>query len=591
MLDTLLEIGKTLRAANELKYHRYFRRAPIYEGIKTAKYFSIPVDKDFQFNFDDKQQVEDQVAIRNQYYYFRFKTSEASNQVLYVFGDVYYALDKKSKEVGSYRIKPNSFRIKKEYLKPFNRANILRFRESFERQIERIESFLREEGKQNDIFLHFDYFRDKHWYELEAEFECIQQGVVDTFFREQNGRLVLKKSLYKTLSSPEKDSQFPHFVVEHQYKTRGFSSEEATNLLYAIDYSKEPVIKIQDMKIIILPKADDLTAQELEDFFVKKNPDAQTQAERTVSGRTSSDLLFKRVVENVLPETTQFDFIFSEAGKVDVDAIELSGIEKSFLSDLNERIKEIRNKVLKERDNLYSIIPADFEHLDIQNSFRHVLDGTVLEDVKKNKKLRNKQRFQTHLFKVLPQIYSGAYYRDQILLPALIDNTELKIRNAKKKTEARDYFNFSKYDFFFLTMLRLDGEQFMALMKNTPSYKAGRLLGELARPISLKITPFSKTHVGMLSRRIADVRSLIKMVNEVDEILSRHELANEKRRKLSQELSAYIREMSDRDYIKDFCVFGFFETYFEKREENSGQQGAADNGGLVSNAPQQSTER
>ena len=100
---------------------------------------------------------------------------------------------------------------------------------------------------------------------------------------------------------------------------------------------------------------------------------------------------------NVAESITQFDFVFSKKGgsasTPDVDMIELSGIERSFLAELSERVKQIREPLREERDSVFPKRPKQFAFLDIRKSFLNIL-GDVTTD---------KKKYQSHLFKVLPQ--------------------------------------------------------------------------------------------------------------------------------------------------------------------------------------------
>ena len=60
---------------------------------------------------------------------------------------------------------------------------------------------------------------------------------------------------------------------------------------------------------------------------------------------------------------------------------------------------------------------------------------------------------------------------------------------------------------------------------NSNSYKAGKLLGQLAQPVSWEIKSFEKNYVGLLSRRISDKEGLIAFSNFINEKLAIHERA------------------------------------------------------------------
>lgn len=605
MLETILKIGELLRQGDDdepphskIKHHRYFIPAPKSDekNKRVVKRIAVPVNEDFSFNFEKASPInEDDDAL----YFFRFKTSEQdSSPPRYVIGDIYYARKEDKSECGMYRTSDetknkskSSFDFDKDDLRPFLRSDwIVKFRESFKRQMKDIEAFLAREiealevtesTKERGIFLHFD-FNGKHWYELEG-FEYVIQGIVETFFEGEAQKLTLKKSLYNAISSNQEkaDVQFPNFNRNEQFKTRAFTSHEANNLIYAIRYIGNPTLRIKSLHLVVLPQGDKLTRKDLEAFASRKNLDDEAQAERTLARKNAPDRLLRAVTDDVPPSVTQFDLVFKDTGgKVAIDAVEISGIEKTFLSELSERVKQCRNDVIDQRSEQFAEaeVPDDFKGIGIEESFRHILDGTVFEwksngdaHVPQPKKLRNESRFQSHLFRVLPQIYAGAYTHDALLLPALVENTEYKIRNGKTNREARDYFNFARFDYFFLTKLQVNGEQTMNELKTSPSYEAGKLLGELARPINFKIGSFSKTHAGMLTRRIADVKSLVALINEISEIMNRHDLATNARRKISSDLMSNVREMTDKDYRKDFFAFGFFESYFKSKVKEDDQ--------------------
>jgi hypothetical protein len=220
------------------------------------------------------------------------------------------------------------------------------------------------------------------------------------------------------------------------------------------------------------------------------------------------DSLFEPVVEGVSENIVQFDFIFSKRSDSlstpDVDLVEISGIDKSLLANLSERIKEIRRAISKERNELYPKRPKNFINLEVRNAFRNILGDTT----------KGQKKYQSHLFKTLPQIYTGTYYRDDVLLPAFIEKTEFNIRNDEPN------YNLLKYDFYFLTKIQNSTTDKLMEMENSPSYKAGTLLGKMAKPLGYKINSFQKNYVGLLSRRISDKRSLMDFANFINRLVA-----------------------------------------------------------------------
>lgn len=577
MLDTILQIGKTLRESKRLRHHRYIKSAPKVEKTKTGSiktdviYLNLPVREDFTFDFDKLDVDFHNENIISEFYYLAYKSSDADTLVKYIWGDISYGIDKKGKEQGYYRMENpavknafgfSSFTRGIEDAKTFNGTNIERFRESFAENRERIENLLKEYGQEKYCYLHFDFAGEKqHWYQFEDELNAVNKKFLQEFIGEkQNDSIVLRKSLYKTLASPEKNLPFPDFSASNIYKTRIFRTEdEVLDLIYAINYSTRAVITERDIKIIILPKwkGENIEAAHIEEFFERRNFQDEPLAEEklTDQNKAGTDALFAPVVdEDVAGEIVEFDFVFSKAGGMtapDVDMIELSAIKRSLLAELAERINEIRQNVEADRENL--IGKSDkIKSLNIKWSFLNIL-GDVTKD---------KKKYQSHLLKVLPQIYSGTYYKDAVLLPAFIEKTEYNIR--QEKTD----FNLLKFNYEFLVRIRnINGENAMEDMKNSSSYTAGKLLGQLAQPVSWEIKSFEKNYVGLLSRRISDKPGLVAFANFINQKLAIHERTYPSLREKYTELASILSEMENKEYHREYCAFGFFEGYFAKFEK------------------------
>jgi hypothetical protein len=423
---------------------------------------------------------------------------------------------------------------------------------------------LQEHGQEQLVFLHFD-FAGKHWYEFEDEMHAINQKFLSDLLEAQADQYVLKNFLYKTLVSGA--SQAPRFSNKNLHKTKAFKTHgEVLDLLYAIDYSKKALITERDIKIIVLPKGEHLEATQIENFFERRNLEVQDQAEAQLNVANEADnnaadeekffdSLFEKVLANAAASIMQYDFVFSKKGgsasTPDVDMLEVAGIERSFLANLGRRIVKIRQPLLEERNELYPKRPKEFAFLDIRKAFLNIL-GDVTSD---------KKKYQSHLFKVLPQIYTGTYYHDSVLLPAFMEKTEFNIRNGEPN------FNLLKFDYYFLThLLNSDGEKQMEEMKNSQSYQAGLLLGKMAQPLNRKIASFEKNYVGLLSRRISDRQGLIKFANFINEKLAIHDVAYPNLKQSSVKLADIISNVRDKDYHKNSCAFGFFESYFSRYE-------------------------
>lgn len=626
MLDTLLQIGKTLRKSGHLRHHRYIKLAPEVEltitgNVKTdVIYLNLPVREDFTFNFDKLDQNFHNENIIPDFYYLTYKSADADSSVKYLWGDISYFVDKDGKETGSYRIAEN----KNAFLRAnkdesfFSETLIKKFRESFAENRERIENLLKENSQEKFCYLHFDFQGEsKHWYQFKEEFEALNNKFLQEFIGDkQNGEVVLRKGLYKTLASPEKNLPFPDFSALNIYKTRTFERNETEDqildLIYAINYSTKAAIFDNDIKIIILPKSKYLTAEKIEEFF-EPNQENKSQKNRTLTARSESERLLEKahnkqqkkalkeidlnapdeLLQRALQiqpkenEEIEFDFIFSKAGGMtapDVDMIELSGIKQSYLANLSNKIIEVRNDVFEKRKNLFP--NSELQSFDIRRSFMNILG-----DFSKSQKSKNK-KYQSHLLKVLPQIYSGNYYRDDVLLPAFIEKIQYETRNQDEgQSKWQSPFNFLKFDYEFLVNLRSsfgdkNGEKEMTKMKDNINYKIGLLLGHLAQPVSRDINTFEKGYVGLLLRHISDLKGLVKLANFINSKLAIHgRVANKVRKRstelenvigkinleslpnfadLSLKLDSMVNEINEKQFDIEFCAFGFFEGYFSK---------------------------
>src|SRR5437868_4875978 len=103
MLDTLLQIEKTLREAGRLRHHRYIKRAPQNDKKTPVVFFSLPVREDFSFDLNNISKIEDEDFIRHELFYLTYKSSDADSLMKYLWGDAVYGVIK-GKEQGYYRM-------------------------------------------------------------------------------------------------------------------------------------------------------------------------------------------------------------------------------------------------------------------------------------------------------------------------------------------------------------------------------------------------------------------------------------------------------------------------------------------------------
>ena len=400
MLETVLKIGKAFRESpTGLKHHRYVKQCPQDTDKRKVLRLSLPVNNDYSFGFNGITEITDENIIKDKLFYLTFKTSDADTSIKYVFGDIYYIRDKKDKESGNYRTKIyskyNAFERAQDVLKNLQNKRILDFRGTYENQKEKIEKLILEYNSWNKnssydaIFLHFDFMRDtKEWHAKEVLDE-LNRLMINHFCSEiKNSKvegLVFNTMLYRTISSGDEknDIQFPFFNNSHKYKSRVFSLDDIKNLFYAINYTEKPSIKPfylgvgaanEKIKIIVLPRGENLNAEDFEQFNVSRE-----EVVKIANDTGINDLLFAPLVEKVGSSIISFDVIFVKEGQnVDSDLSELSGIERSFVKEINERISRLRIPIEDKCNKRLSII----------RSFLNILgDGT-----KSNKKYQSHER-------------------------------------------------------------------------------------------------------------------------------------------------------------------------------------------------------
>lgn len=408
------------------------------------------------------------------------------------------------------------------------------------------------------IFIHFEFAGNRHWYMFESDMKLINSKVLSEFVDYTNNGLVLKKTLYKTLCSGDKknDIQFPSFSDKNKHKAKNFDSESIQDLFYAIDYtSKGKLINGTDIKLIVLPKGERLTAKDYDDFLDKRD-EANILTKNKDSKQNLGDPFFDFFSDED-QGITSFDLIFCKKGGIsspDSDLIELSGIEKSNLRLLRERIHHLSQEIITER-KIFLQTEKELFPLTIDHSFREII-GNPQTDPKTGKiSFKANPKYQSHLLKVLPLIYTENYHQDETLLPAFIQNVEYSIRAGDAK------YNLLKFEFKFLMKIQNTKiDRFMEIT-TSESYQIGFMLGGMAKNLSQEINSFEKNYVGNLTRRVGTLSDFIKLKNEIEQKLIMHD-KSKFTFQTSHDLAQKVKEFNTR-YDKEECAFGFMESYFK----------------------------
>lgn len=414
-----------------------------------------------------------------------------------------------------------------------------------------------------EIFIHFEFNDNKHWYDFEEELALITKKMFSDFVDQTDKGSVLKKTLYKTLCSGDKknDIQFPGFDLDAKFKSKGFNDEEIQDLFYAIDFSKKGIlIPGTDIKIIVLPQGENLSAENYVEFQ-QRGDEEKVINENEGSKENEGEPLFDIFNENDKNNITSFDVVFSKKGGTtspDVDLLEISGIEKSKIRSTKQRIHDIANTIYQKRKSYFSNTTKELFAFRITSSFKNVL-GSPQMDLKTGKvNFKANPKYQSHLLKVLPLIYTDNYYSDNQLFNAFIQNVEYSIRAGDPK------FNFLTFDLEFLISIQNNQNNKFMDITNSESYQIGSLLGNLAKNFAGEKSPiksFEKNYVGNLSRRITSIDDFIKLKNDIEQKLIMHE-KTKFTFQTSYDLAQKVKGFKG-IYDKEECAFGFFESYFK----------------------------
>jgi len=576
-LSTVIKIGKLYRESpSSWQYHDQVKMAMNDVNILLKKkdredrtintiFYLIPVVKkleSYEFKMDKVIEIQDEDK-KAEIYYLNFKTSKKDSEKRYLIGDIVYSCFENKKgeieENGNYRMakdkKASSFYRCEDATKTINDKFIQQFRNTFRKHSEEIESLLK---RNSSVVLHFD-FEGKRWIDFEGITESIDNILTDSLIEEVEieGKYSLRSYLYKTLGGPT-----PGFNDSSKYKNRLFFRDEIISLLYASKASEKPTIRINSIGIIALPHSDRISALDVVSFFERNkeinskdqqlDEEEDKEADLYFQGDSESDSLFGAIIDNNFDNTVKFDIVFtsipgSPAG-VFYDLIEISNIEKSLLVKISDKIRKIKLSI----NNLAINENPDLKHkpvFDTKTSFLKILG-----DVTKAKK-----KFQLHLLKTLPKIYTDTYYNDPVLLPAFIEKVEYNIRN-----NAQGYSTF-KYNFFFL--LKIQKTDVMTQITNSQSYALGQALGTMARPFAAwrddcPIKTFEKSYVGNLTRRITSIADVTKFADFLNQKLTIHERAYKNEKDAFLALVNSIKNFQQERYNKHYCSLGFFESYY-----------------------------
>ena len=424
------------------------------------------------------------------------------------------------------------------------------------------------------VFLHFVFKSGEetnNWYEREDCCNIIYDSLISKITdKVSGGGIVLTKSIYPTICTgdDENDIQFPSFSQEDKYKSFSFKDKEHLfDLLYADGIIKHyrKAIKGTNIKILVYPRQIGCSMEESEEY-------AQS-LENFIYNSKSEDSLFATDIFDCFNDDEAkkviFDFIFVDTGgQTDVYLEEVSGLQKSRLKSIEERINN-KSRHVSEQIGLRNYT------VDTETAMTAILGIPDIKDsgevffsnkVKKGKKLVPYPVYQKHMLSIVPRIYQEQYFSDEILLPSTIRQIEYCVRNHKSSVIGDRYFSqlsqcYNKLKYSIVFMLDIQNNQISKYMEitNSKSYKVGLKLGELAKPLGREINSFQKNYVGMLTRRASSKEDCITLTNDIIEKLVLHDCTYQTTicGKVLEEIASL------QEYDRESFAFGFFEGYFK----------------------------
>lgn len=415
----------------------------------------------------------------------------------------------------------------------------------------------------SSVFIHFEFINSKHWYQFTEDVEIINAKILSDFVEPSKTGFVLKKTLYKTLCSGDKknDIQFPHFKMDNKYKSKAFEEEDVQNLFYAIDYTnKGKLISNTNIKIITLPLGENLDARDYQDFLEKRE-EARLLAKNIIKSDNEEEPLFDFANDTNF-NITSFDVIFCKKGGLtspDSDLIEISGIEKSKLLMTMRRLEDIKLEINQERKLLLRI-EKELPKLSFEFAFRNILGNPQIDTKTGKVSIKVNPKYESHLLKVLPLIYTDNYHHDEVLLPAFIQNVEYIIRNSDSKIVSFQYREIM-FQLKYLIKIQNNTMDKFKEITDSESYKIGFKLGKLSKPLKKKINSFEKNYVGLVTRRVATKDDCVKFYNEINGKLLMH--TEPWWGQSSAEIASELAALPLIKYDKEKLAFGFFEGYFK----------------------------
>jgi len=570
MLQTFLQIGKKLRedttSVQFLPFVEFGEKEARYKGEKIIQ------EKPFVQVYDVKIDGESWNMEKSKEAY------DENSNVTFIKGDnndrFYIAGDINVEKLGGNLELQNYFNFKggsatgEKKLQPLLQdigAFNLKFRNTVRENIAEIEMFIKEKveelkkiNKSYPFYLQFRFLDKKstkifYWEDCRDELEKIGEVIIKAKYIQKSGNefIINKKpfDIYPFITY-ENLNAFQSLDRVNSYKVLDVRKnvDPIKNLIISSKYISGREYKLGRMKIQILPTGK-YSIESLRSFLKLKTKKRTHTAFQKIQESEPSDFNIFEVLNSEKIYKYDFFMLQYDKAKKRYDIYNyVSSVNRTYLENIRSMWERALERTIKFRSKYLGRKTDEGIHKNLSpfSAIEALFKGDTIED----KKLVRHQRI------ILYKILRNQYFNDPVLLNNLIVKLERICKREKKRKKRQKDMQFLFFNFIYLTFILNNKFQ---IMKETQSYKAGILLGKLARNLDRAINSFSKQYAGNISRRISKKEDLQKLLNFIQEKLVMHDKVNFVRDE-STELNKLLANFSE-PYKRDYVVAGFFYSY------------------------------
>ena len=573
MLNTFLQIGQKLRDdTSSVQYLPFVGFGE--KDAKTDLKGNIIREKPFVQVYD--------VIIKNDKWEIKksHESFDENTNITFIKGDnndrFYIAGDIHGKYFGrKVQIKSYYESIEKGLRQALLPEFIINFRKYLYKHIESIEKQIRDYNKKTKngkMYIQFRFIENSkvsYWEDKYDILKYIGDFILEEKYIDSGNVAPLAKRTPVSFFTSYNLNSLQNLDEKNSYKILDIRSSQDVlkSIIVADKYISGKEARFGRAVVQVLPTGD-YTRESLLVFLSQKVLKRNSKIiKETKLNKSPSDII--DIMLNPFEKVTginKYDVLFLNKGGQTTDMVAyISSISKSDIENIKETWKQARRNT-KEYYQKY-ILPylqsekiKSITYKTISNIYPFFALNQLLRGFgEKDKKLEKYHRF------VLYKIFRRQYNQDPLLLKALINRTEYGIRN--NDTFSSQFLTLF-INYLYLNYILVYNE--LTMIQKTQSYKAGQLLGTLARNLDQEINSFSKQYAGNISRRIATKEDLQKLLNFIHEKLVMHDKAKFVR-KDSVKLNDLLANFTEQ-YKKDYAVAGFFYSYMMPFKKSSNEE-------------------